>query len=115
MGDMADKVHPDIVWDAEAQEAAMAQAQQVSKRDPEAGALLIAQLIATQKAQQEKGEPITAAPSDYNPARLYAFMAREAGWEPRQIDNMHYLTFFAIVREVNERIQQENKATKGTH
>lgn len=110
---MADKVHPDVQWDKEAQEAAMAKAQTLAKRDPEAAALLVTQLIATQKAEQSKGDPITHVPLDYKPARLYAFMARECGWTPREIDNMHYLAFFAIVREVNERLRQEQQAYKG--
>lgn len=111
---MADKVHPDLLWDAEAKDAALLQAQQVSKRDPEAGALLIAQLIAVQKTEKEQGiNDVTQMPNSYRPAKIYGFMARECHWTPQQMDSMHYLTFFAIVREVNARIQEENNAYRG--
>lgn len=113
MGEMADKVHSDIHWDEEARESAMRQAQQTAKRDPEAAALLVTQLIAVQETEKEQGIENVRPPVDYNPLKLYAFIARETGWKPREIDEMHYLTFFGIVREINARVHEENNAYKG--
>lgn len=98
----------DVVWDEEAMERAVQQARDVTHRDPEAATLLIAQVINQQQRLKELGQqPIVAA---YRPAKLYAQMCRfYKGWTPKVIDDMHYLTFFAMVREANELAREENK------
>lgn len=73
----------------------------------------MAQLIVTQeyerKLQQERGTPLQAFadPALYNPISLYAYVTLKTGWTHREMATMHYLTFFAYVREFLERDRRE--------
>lgn len=106
-GDMARKVEV-MDWDAEAQNEAMRKARELQIRDPESASLLIATLVVTQDAQeQQTGSPVSRAPVDYEPVKLYDFACKEYGWRPRDINEMHYLLFFALVNAANERRRRE--------
>jgi 1,2-phenylacetyl-CoA epoxidase PaaB subunit len=93
-----------LSWDAEAQQEALIHAQEIANRDPEAASMLITQLLHIQQTQPD--EP---APSLYDPLALYEVMATEKGWTPKEMDEMHYMTFFGIVRKRNERVREENR------
>jgi hypothetical protein len=95
-------------WDEDAQRDAERSAREIAARDPEAASLLIQTLVVTQDAQEAKGVPVPRRPADYEPMKLYEFAAKEWGYRPKDIDEMHYLTFFALVREANERRKKEN-------
>ena len=96
-------------WDQEAQEHAYQQAQQLAKRDPEAAALLMAQLAVTQEYQarrrKELGLPAWGqAHEGYNPIDLYAYMVEKTGWTHTYLDaGLHYLDFFAYLAAFQER------------
>jgi hypothetical protein len=102
---MVDYVQP-LYWDEEAKEAAIAQARQLAVRDPEAASLLVAQVVSEQELQKDASYTDTSF-NQYNPILVYERACKEYGWTPRQIDEMHYLTFFAMLREANERHKQE--------
>lgn len=99
---MADKT-VDVSWDYEAQQVALVQSQMIAQRDPEAASLLVGQLLYAQETQPE-GVKMGL----YDPLELYDVMCHENGWTPRDIDTMHYLTFFGIVKKRNERVRKEN-------
>ena len=99
-------------WDDETQRAALRQAQAVSHRDPEAAALLAAHVVASQELQEKRGELVSRTPTGYNPRQIYSYMCKEYGWTPRDIDEMHYITFFAMLHETNERNLREQEAMK---
>lgn len=107
---MQELIVDDLSWDYEAKSAAMRGAQDISHRDPDGAALLVAQLI----SQEENDDPLYVPPAQiYQPARLYAQMCHYyQGWTPKVIDDMHYRTFFAMVREANYLQEQENKAAQ---
>ena len=67
----------------------------------------MAQLLAAQKSADERGEYVEDV-FRYDPAELYAFMCKEYGWRPCDIDEMHFRTFFALVRKTKKRIEREN-------
>ncbi len=97
-------------WDEEAQQNALYSARQAQSRDPEAAALIVTTLAVTQDIQEENGELVDRSPNGYNPIKIYDYACREYGWRPRDIDEMHYLTFFAMVENANERHRRENDA-----
>lgn len=90
----------------------MSKARQISSRDPEAASLLVAQVVAEQEMAKDSGYSRDPFQGHYNPVLLYDRACREYGWRPKDCDDMHYLTFFAMLREANERHQQENEAYK---
>jgi hypothetical protein len=96
-------------WDGEAQNEAMRRARDLQVRDPESAALLVATLVVTQDAQEKMGTPASRAPVDYNPVKLYDFACKEYGWRPRDINEMHYLLFFAMVNAANDRHRREEE------
>lgn len=106
-GDMVDVVQP-LYWDEEAKEVALYQARQLSHRDPEAASLLVAQTVAEQEMSKDEAYANPFA-DQYNPALMYDRACREYGWRPKDIDQMHYVTFFAMMREANERRKQEQE------
>jgi hypothetical protein len=108
---MVDYVQP-LHWDQEARETAVYSARQLSARDPEAASLLIAQVVAEEELSKDR-EYADPFASTYNPALVYDRACREYGWRPRDIDEMHYLTFFAMLREANKRHKEENESYKG--
>lgn len=85
-------------------------------RDPEAAALLMAQLIVTQEVervrQQEQGAGLQAVSAAYSPIALYAYVTQKTGWTHHEMALMHYLTFFAYVREFIETDRRERDASK---
>lgn len=95
-------------WDAEAQAEALAQARAIQARDPEGAALLIATLVVTQDAQEQSGVPVERG-SDYEPIKIYDFLCKEYGWRPKDIDEMHYITVFAMLNEASERHRKEQE------
>ncbi len=96
-------------WDDDDQREAQRQARELTKRDPEAASLLIQTLVVTQDAQEAKGVPVSRRPMGYEPMKLYEFAASEWGYRPKDIDEMHYMTFFALVHEASERKKKENE------
>lgn len=107
---MVDQVQP-LYWDEEAQENAVVQARQIASRDPEAASLLVAQVVAEQELSKDRAY-VDPFANTYKPALVYDRACKEYGWRPKDIDEMHYLTFFAMLREANERHRQENEAYK---
>lgn len=99
-------------WDDEAQREAMRQARELQKRDPEAASILIVTLSATQEDQEKNGKIADRRPDGYDPIKLYDLVCKEYGWRPRDIDAMHYLTFFAMVRAMIDRHERENEEIK---
>jgi len=108
---MVDYVQP-LYWDEEAKESAIAQARQLAARDPEAASLLVAQVVAEQELQQQNTDYTESTLNKYSPITAYERACKEYGWKPKDIDEMHYITFFAMLREANERHKQENEAYK---
>jgi hypothetical protein len=99
-------------WDDEAQREAMRQARELQKRDPEAASHLIVTLQATQEEQEKKGNIVDRRPDGYDPIKLYDIVCKEYGWRPKDIDEMHYMTFFAMVRAMMDRHEEENAQLK---
>lgn len=97
-------------WDDEAQREAMKQARELQRRDPEAASHLLVTLAATQEEQEKSGTIVDRTPEGYRPIVVYDLACREYGWRPRDIDEMHYLTFFAMMREMADRKERENDA-----
>lgn len=97
-------------WDDDAQMQAQRTAREIAARDPEAASLLIQTLVVTQEAQEAQGIPAMRRPEGYEPMKLYEFAANHWGYRPKDIDDMHYLTFFALVREATERLKRENES-----
>ncbi len=103
-------MHP-LNWDTEARERAVVamQGKDLANRDPEAAALLAAQLVAEEEFDRQRGhEPVNVA--GYKPARAYAVACKEYGWTVKTCDEMHYLTFFAMLREAAEINREQSKA-----
>ena len=100
-----------VAWDSEAEAEATRQAQEASSRDPEAASLLVSQVLVSREIRKEQGydEPFA---SEYDPARLYTQVAREFKYTPTQIDEIHYLTFFAMVRNLVELQEEEERQHK---
>lgn len=110
---MGHKVQP-LHWDIEARETAVRamQSKSLSSRDPEAAALLAAQLVAEEEFDRQHGnEPLVT--NDYKPARAYAIVCKEFGWTVKQCDETHYLAFFAMLRELNEINQEQQDHING--
>jgi hypothetical protein len=110
---MGRKVQP-LHWDIEAREAAVRamQSKSLSSRDPEAAALLAAQLVAEEEFDRQNGiKPFISG--DYNPARAYTIACKEFGWTIKQCDETHYLAFFAMLRELNEINQEQQDHING--
>lgn len=100
-------------WDQDAQDAAVQQARSMSSRDPEAASLLIAHVVAAQELQEQRGSVAAHVPINYDPRKLYDYMCKEYGWTVRECDETHYMTFFALVHEANERHRKEADEAKG--
>lgn len=45
----------------------------------------------------------------YDPMRIYARAAKFYGWSLRDMEHMHFVTFFGFIREASE-INEEEKA-----
>jgi len=105
-------VDQDLEWDFEAEQEAMAEAQRVAERDPEAAALLMAQLAVSQEIRRERNtyEPFE---EEYNPTRLYAQMMKFYRIQPSELNKMHYLLFFGLLREANAMLSEEEQKTQG--
>lgn len=99
-------------WDEDAQREAMRQARELQKRDPEAASHLIVTLQATQEDQEKQGIIVDRRPDGYDPIKIYDIVCKEYGWRPIDIDEMHYMTFFAMVRAMMDRHEQENEQLK---
>lgn len=100
-------------WDDEAQYEAQRNAREIAARDPEAASLLIQTLVVTQEDQEAKGIPAMRRPDGYEPMKLYEFAANHWGYRPKDVDAMHYLTFFGMIREATERLKKENESKNG--
>ena len=57
-------------------------------------------------------QPVIPAANVYNPPELYAVLALNCGWLPRQIDQEHYITLFAVVREIGKIKEKESDSYK---
>ena len=75
--------------------------------DPDGAAQLLAQAQAAQRKRGGIVQPIGKEP--YDPMKLYARMSKYYGWSHREMDNMHFPTFFGYVREA-QIISDEEKA-----
>jgi len=93
-------------WDEEAIAVAIESAQSLMEFDPDGARQLLAQ---AQAAERKRGKVSrVGAKEPYDPARLYARMCRYyKGWTPRDIDAMHFVTFFAMVREASIASEEE--------
>lgn len=80
-----------LAWDEEASYRALEQTRSVASRDPEASQYLASQLMA---------QPHQPSGATYNPSELYAQMLVATGLKAWEIDRMHFVHFFAQVREV---------------
>jgi len=78
-------------WDEEAQVQAIEQARELAERDPDASQLLAAHAMA---------QPTHATPNVYDPAQTEAALLLVAGLKPWEGDAMHFVRYFALVREV---------------
>jgi hypothetical protein len=90
-----------VEWDEEASHRAIMQAQQASVRDPEASQYLAGQVLA---------QPVHPAVNVYDPPRLYTQMLLVAGLKKWEIDQMHFVHFFAQVREVILAKERESRS-----
>jgi hypothetical protein len=102
-------------WDIEARQEALARAQAVARRDPQASALLLAQLkIEEDFAREQQAKNVDVALPDYdavyNPVRLYMRVAKYiGGWRISYMEEMDYVTFFACVQEATHMQEEEQR------
>lgn len=76
--------------------------------DPEASAQLIAQARHAERRLRASSDRIVPVSSQtYDPMKLYAQMAKYYGWSHKEMDWMHFPTFFGYVREANLMIEKE--------
>lgn len=96
--------------DEEAIERAIAQAQAIEEDDPDAAKQLMAQ---AQAAKQKLGSLVPLR-EPYDPSALQARVLRHynGGVTVADLDRMSYKRFFALVRELNLMLEQENKQVK---
>lgn len=84
----------------------------VARRDPEAAAILLAQLDAERQAARSP-EALVTRPmvpvQVYDPADLYTRLAREFHWTDRYMDSMDYVRFFAMVDRLSKQREQERR------
>lgn len=105
-------VDANLNWDEEAIARAISQAQEVEEWDPDTAKQLMAQ---AQAAKQKLGQsgPISIR-EPYDPSALQARVLRHynGGVTVADLDKIHYKRFFALVRELNIMLEEENKQTK---
>lgn len=97
-------------WDEEARTTAWYQAQELAHRDPDAAAYLMAHLEAT-ASSTEAAQPRR---EHYDPPRLYARIAKYLGFSHRDMDDMHFVTFFSYVREATLIAEEEANASRSS-
>jgi hypothetical protein len=104
-------------WDEEAQAYAYQQAQQLERRDPEAAAFLMAQLVVTREYQRKRREALglpaweQVQEGGYDYIALYAYMVEKTGWTHAYLDaGLHYLDFFAYLAAFQERDRRRANA-----
>lgn len=71
--------------------------------------MLTAQVIAEQEFAKEEGY-VNPFSEIYNPILVYDRACAEYHWTIKDCDEMHYITFFAMLREASERHRQEQAA-----
>jgi hypothetical protein len=95
-------------WGEEEIETAQEQARAIMPFDPDGAAQLLAQAQAAQRKLNHMVTPGGKTP--YDPSRLYARMCKFYGWRPKDIDAMHFVTFFAMAREMGVMNEEEQKS-----
>lgn len=96
-------------WDEEAIEEAEYRARAIEPFDQDAAIEMRAKAAAARA--KLTGQPLVAAPlkEPYDPMRIYARMAKYYGWTHEAMERMHFVTFFAYVREASV-MNDEEKA-----
>lgn len=61
------------------------------------------------QAARRKLGTLRAVREPYDPMKLYARMAKYYGWSHSEMEQMHFPTFFAYVREANEMMEDEKR------
>lgn len=79
-----------LAWDEEAATRAMTQTRTLTSRDPEASQYLVTQIIA---------QP-TRVMQVYDPIKTEAQLLIGVGLKPWEGDQMHFVRYFGLVREV---------------
>ena len=93
-------------WDEEACDEAERQARELEAYDLDAASDMRA--LASAARSRLVGRPIQAN-EPYDPMKIYARMAKYYGWSHDQMERMHFVTFFAYVREASEMIEEERR------
>lgn len=95
-------------WDIDACEEAEAQARELEEYDPDAAADMRA-MAAAARRKLDRGEDHRAGRESYDPMKIYARMAKYYGWSHESMEQMHFPTFFAYVREASAMIEEEKR------
>lgn len=95
-------------WDEEAIEEAEYQARALESFDPDAASDLRA-MAASARRKLTGQVPGASTREPYDPMKIYARMAKYYGWSFEQMQNMHFITFFAFVREASEMNEEEKR------
>jgi hypothetical protein len=97
-------------WDEEVIERALERSHTIAEWDEEAAADLRRMAhCARAKLQGTAGGVLVREP--YDPMRIYARMARIYRWSFEAMEQMHFITFFAFVREASEMHREDEEAT----
>lgn len=94
-------------WDEDAIAEAEYRAKALAAFDPDAAARLRG-MAAAAKAKLT-GRPVGAR-EPYDPMRVYSRAAKFYGWSHREMEWMHFVTFFAYLREASEINDEEQAA-----
>jgi hypothetical protein len=93
-------------WDEDACYEAEQQARELEVHDLDAASDMRAMV---QAARRKLGLQSHQAREPYDPSKLKARMAKYYGWSYSEIDQMHFVEFFAAVREANVMIEEEKR------
>jgi hypothetical protein len=99
-----------VAWDTESRADAYDQARDLALRDPDAASYLLAHLDSPDAADA----PPRRSQAAYDPMALYARVMRfyKGAVSFTDCQNMHYITFFGLVREASLIAEEENRAAK---
>lgn len=106
-------IDPDCDWDAEEIQTALRQAIEIEDSDPISARNLRAQAEAAQSRLSGGSKTTVGA---YDPMRLYARILYhyKGGISDRDFATMDYRRFFGYVRELQDILDEEAEAQKGT-
>lgn len=83
----------------------------MAQRDPDAAALLAAQIEVERGSPGETMQPDLAI---YDPLDLYCRLAREFGWSHHEMDNLDYVIFFGYVDRLSKQQRRERAEIQGS-